>query len=441
MNYKETVCYIESISMGDRRGLDDTTKLLAALGNPEKKLKIIHVAGTNGKGSVCTYLSEMLMAMGYSVGLYTSPYLEVFNERIRLNGQNIPDKDLVKHFAVVKEKLEVLSKDEDFSPSQFDIITAGAYCYYAEKNPDFVVLEVGLGGEFDSTNTCTPLISVITSISLDHTEFLGSTITEIAGAKAGIIKQNIPAVLYHQSEKIETVVKNKAHQMDAPLYIADFSNINIQSKSIYGQTLSVKVQGRSFENIRLTIPGTHQAKNFVTALTAMIVLDQEGILQGFDENIVRTGAKNAKWNGRTELFRENPVTILDGAHNADGSLAFANYIKEYLADYHIVFVFGVLADKEINIIADNLMPLADEIIITEPHNYRAEHSEKLLDVIKTRVSHDVHVQIIKEVSEAVKAAQTIAEVYIGEDKVAVLYSGSLYLIGEARAALKKHYNM
>lgn len=438
MNYRETVDYIESFPMGNKKGLDDTRKLLAALGNPEKDLRFIHVAGTNGKGSICSYLSEMLMAMGYRVGLYTSPYLEEFNERIQLNGQNISDEDLVKYYALVKEKMDELSKEEDFTPSQFDIITAGAYAYYADQKLDFVILEVGLGGEFDSTNTIRPLVSVITSISLDHTEFLGNTIKEIAKAKAGIIKPGIPIVLYAQSEEAEKVIKDKAKEVNSELFMADFSRVETQSRSIHGQKIKAEIMGRTFDNIDLRISGNHQAKNFVTAITTMIVLVEEGLIQGFNEDIVRIGAKKVHWSGRTELFFEDPVTILDGAHNAGGSLSLAKYIEEYLTEYRLLFVFGVMADKEINLIIENLIPLADEIIITEPHSHRAAHGEKLLNIIKTRLDPDIPIQIVKEVDQAVRTAQDRAKNYEGGDKMAVLYSGSLYLIGEARRALKKY---
>ena len=203
MNYTQALEYIESTGkFGSKLGLENVAKLLEMLGNPQDKLKTIHVAGTNGKGSTCSYISSILVNAGYKTGLYTSPFLEEFNERIRINGINIPDDDLAQLISEVKEKIDTMTAEGFDHPTEFEIITAAAFLYFSRQNIDFLVLEVGLGGRLDATNVCIPVVSVIASISLDHVQFLGDTLAKIAFEKGGIIKPNIPTVLYNQTEEV-----------------------------------------------------------------------------------------------------------------------------------------------------------------------------------------------------------------------------------------------
>lgn len=439
MNYSDAITEIEQIPIVDRAGLGNMRLLLEELGNPEKALRIIHVAGTNGKGSISSYISTILQAMGYRVGLFTSPYLERFNERIRLNGESIADEDFITVYAEVQAAIKRLSiEKKGFALSQFDVITACAYMYYLQKAPDFVVLEVGLGGALDSTNTCTPLVSVIASISIDHTEYLGNTIAQIANVKAGIIKPHIPVVLYEQSEEAQSVVLNRARNVSAPVYRTSFSDIHILEKSIYGQRLNLQLMGRIYRGMLLATPGEHQARNWVCALTAVLVLEEKGHVRALEDAVAYEAARNAKWNGRTELFTDKPVTILDGAHNAEGSEALARYIAEYLSEYYLIFVFGVLQDKEVDIITHNLLPLADEVVVTKPSIYRAVTAENLYREVYNKVRENVEVHISGSVADAVHYTQAKAEDRKGAN-IAVLYSGSLYLIGEARTALREYY--
>ena len=439
MTYSDVINYIQAIPMNTKRDLSNVIELLAKMGNPEKKLKIIHVGGTNGKGSTSSFITQMLMAMGYDVGLFTSPYLETFNERIRINASNILDQDLVEAFVTVKKAIDSLSEDGELVFTQFDLITAMAYHYFASKKTDFVVLEVGLGGEFDSTNTCSPAMSVICSISLDHMEFLGNSIESITKAKAGIIKRKTPVVLYQQSQVVEEIIAKKAQEMEAPLVITDFDSIHIKSRSIYGQEFDIKIFDRKFESLFISITGEHQVKNFVTALTTLLLMERKGLIKAAEDSAIREGAKKARWNGRTELFWDDPVTILDGAHNADGAKMLSQYIEEYLSDYYLIMVFGVLSDKQIDLVAQHLIPWADKLVLTKPLVQRAEDVYELYGLIKEYVKDQVEVDITQAVSEAVKIAQEAGESLKGSQKVAVLYAGSLYLIGEARTGLRKYY--
>lgn len=439
MTYSDVINYIQAIPMNTKRDLSNVIELLAKMGNPEKKLKIIHVGGTNGKGSTSSFITQMLMAMGYDVGLFTSPYLETFNERIRINASNILDQDLVEAFVTVKKAIDSLSEDGELVFTQFDLITAMAYHYFASKKTDFVVLEVGLGGEFDSTNTCSPAMSVICSISLDHMEFLGNSIESITKAKAGIIKRQTPVVLYQQSQVVEEIIAKKAQEMEAPLVITDFDSIHIKSRSIYGQEFDIKIFDRKFESLFISITGEHQVKNFVTALTTLLLMEKKGLIKAAEDSAIREGAKKARWNGRTELFWDDPVTILDGAHNADGAKMLSQYIEEYLSDYYLIMVFGVLSDKQIDLVAQHLIPWADKLVLTKPLVQRAEDVYELYGLIKEYVKDQVEVDITQAVSEAVKIAQEAGESLKGSQKVAVLYAGSLYLIGEARTGLRKYY--
>lgn len=443
MTYNSLLDYIHAIPMSTKRDLPQMIKLLERMGNPEKGLKIIHVGGTNGKGSTSVFLSEMLQASGYKVGLFTSPYLEVFNERIRLNGRNIEDEDLVDSFARVKAAIDSFSGDPDFHLTQFDIITALAYDYFKRQEVDYAVIEVGLGGEFDSTNTCQPIISIIGSISMDHMDYLGNRLETISRAKAGIIKEGTPLVLYNQSDLVQEIILAKAREKNASVYITDFSGLKIKEKSIEGQKFDLDLMGRRFESLAIRMTGQHQAKNFITALICLLVLEKEGLIKSLDEAAIQSGAWNARWNGRTELFWENPITILDGAHNADGSKMLSDYIEDYLSDYRLILIFGVLADKQVDIVAENLIGHADYLVLTKPTIQRAESVEELREIAVKYRKPQTSIHMTETVDEAVAYAQALAK-KIQEtqgEKLAVLYSGSLYLIGEARSSLKKYYNI
>lgn len=434
MNYIEALEYIESTGkFGSKLGLENVAKLLQMLGNPQEKLKIIHVAGTNGKGSTCSYLNSILISAGYKTGLYTSPFLEEFNERIKINGINIDDEALAETISEVKAKIDIMIEEGLDHPTEFEIITAAAFLYFERQSTDFVVLEVGLGGRLDATNVCTPIISLIASISLDHTQYLGDTLAKIAYEKGGIIKHNVPTVLYNQSEEVICAIKNICQERNSALFITQDSSIEITKESIESQTINLTLFDEKYDNIELRLLGKHQSKNLLLALTAIKVLEKNNHIVISKEALYK-GILETKWPGRMELISKYPLTIIDGAHNEDGARNLASTIDTYLSDKKITLVFGMLKDKDIQSVVDILFPKADNIVITIPHSDRAASIEDMKAILMPFIKdHDKkHIEYIDTIENAVVYAQSHTQ-----KEEAVLYAGSLYMIGDVRKMLYK----
>ncbi|MDD6794273.1 MAG: bifunctional folylpolyglutamate synthase/dihydrofolate synthase, partial [Clostridiaceae bacterium] len=334
--------YIHEVgNFGSNYGLERTQRLLELLGNPHKKLKLIHIAGTNGKGSITAMITEMLIGKGYKVGMYTSPFLEEFEERIQINGVNIPKNRLA---ALVKKIREVVDKviEEGLNhPTEFEIITALMLLYFSEEKVDYGVIEVGLGGRLDSTNVITPILSVIASISLDHTNLLGTTIAEIAAEKAGIIKGNIPVVIYPQKQDAYEVLKDKANEMNSKLYeIIDISAEFIETVEldrIY-QKLKVKMDNESFY-VNLPLLGEHQINNFLTALKAFKIICEIENVEFNHQEIIESISK-VKWIGRLEVMNRKPLVVIDGAHNIQGIQALRRNVEKYFKYKNVYLLLG-----------------------------------------------------------------------------------------------------
>lgn len=437
MDYNKALKYIEDAGkFGSKLGLDNIKTLLDLVGNPQNKLKIIHVAGTNGKGSTCTFIANSLTNLGYKTGFYSSPYLEEFGERIRVDNQNISKGDLAKVITIVKEKIDYMVANGHDHPTEFEIITVVAYLYYQQKNVDFVVLEVGLGGRLDATNTCIPVISVITSISLDHTEYLGSTLTAIAKEKGGIIKPNTPVVVYDQSREVVDQLKEIATGLNSEIYITDNNSCRLISSEVDGQVASVNVFGTEY-TFEMSILGQHQIKNLNTALTALKVLESKGIINLDNPKLIK-GIQTAKWPGRFEVINKEPLTIIDGAHNEDGAKSLKDSLQTYLPNKKITLVIGMLKDKDIKGSLAHILPLADKVIITEPYNPRAASTKELREIcksIETDLNLNLEIQEITSVEEAVIYTQNRAT----KEEV-IVYAGSLYMIGSARKELRRIYS-
>lgn len=435
-NYNEAMQYINNSSKGISLGLYSIGNILQRMGHPEKNLKIIHVGGTNGKGSTSTFIAVFLQEMGYKVGLYTSPYLEEFNERIQINKKNISKEELTAMVSKAKIAIDDYVAQGNPEPTEFEIITAAAYQYFYEQKVDYVVLEVGLGGELDATNTCEPMLSVLTSISMDHVDFLGDDLLKIAETKAGIIKKNRPVVLYHQSPEIEEVIRNKAMQMESELYITQLDKLRIHSASIYGQNFDAEVLGQPYENIGISMAGEHQVRNFLTALTAIKVLEKDGQIGMLTQNQLLAAAKKAKWKGRTELLIEEPITILDGAHNYDGAQMLCGYIQRHLSDKPVILVFGMLRDKDMDGVVSLLAPWVRHIVLTVVNNPRAASAEEMAAVVQ-KYKKETDYIIQEDIDDAIEYAQRFAK----ESGAAVIYAGSLYMIGNARTRLREKYQI
>ncbi len=409
-------------------GLERMNVLLEKLGNPHEDLKVLHVAGTNGKGSVCRYLYEILQAAGYRCGLFTSPFLEVFNERIEFDGSFISDADLQRCSDVVLAMTEEMVAEGHESPTEFEVITAIAFLYFKEKNTDFVVLEVGLGGRGDSTNVVKqPLCSIITSISLDHTDRLGETIEEIAAEKAGIIKEGCPVITGVENEEAMRVLKHKAIEKHTPIFDALQSPFEILEETVEGTRVRAEVLKETYE-FTISMVGRHQVQNALTALTAIALLNKRGDFTVTDEQIAE-GFKRAKQIGRFEIMEKEPFVILDGAHNPGGAKALKETVLRHFKDKKILMVTGILADKEVEEVLDSFMDITKDFIATEPDNPRKLPAEELAEKMQKRGGH---VHCFSKAEEAVSCAQGLYEAYD-----VILFTGSLYLIGKIRGLINE----
>ncbi len=416
----------EFLRFGSVLGLERMTTLLGKLGNPQDELKVIHVAGTNGKGSICRYVYEVLQAGGYKTGLYTSPFLEVFNERIEFDGAYISDEDLDVYTNKVLEKAREMVDEGFESPTEFEVVTAIAFLYFAEKQADYVVLEVGLGGSGDSTNVVkSPLACIIASISLDHTDRLGNTIAAIAREKAGIIKAGCPVISSTDNEEAKAVIKARSEEMLADFYDTSKVPSKVIKEELDGTTFAVSVFGQERE-IKIGMLGRHQMQNATAALTALVLMAEEGKIS-LTEEVISEGFAKAKQIGRFEIMEENPYVILDGAHNPDGSRALREAVEKHFAGKKILMVTGILADKDIDEVFENFTAITSDFVVTEPNNPRKMTAEELAKQISAKGG----ICTVKaDPAEAVAYAKSL----YGEYDV-ILFTGSLYLIGEIRGHL------
>lgn len=426
MNYNESLKYIEEThKFGIRLGLDNMKNLLELLGNPQDKLNIIHVAGTNGKGSTCSFISSILKESGYKVGLYTSPFLETFTERIRVNGENISQEDVARIVNLIKEKTE----ESGIHPTEFEIVTAMAFLYYYEQDVDFVALEVGLGGRFDATNIINKSeVSVITSISLDHVGILGDTVENIAYEKGGIIKENGTVIMYDQDEKIKNVIKDICKEKNAKYIEVKFNDIDIKQSDIYSQKYDCSVLGKSYENLEIKLIGEHQINNSILALATIQTLKEDKGLN-MTQDAIRKGLIETRWPGRIEKIMDEPIFIIDGAHNEDGAKSLAKSIQKNFNGKKLTLLIGMLEDKDIDSVLSILMPYFSKVITTTPDNPRAIDC----NILKDKISKYVDNIVAKEsIEDAVKYSLENTK----EDEI-IISAGSLYMIGTVRTIVNK----
>ena len=421
MNEKSAIEYIHSVNWQFcKPGLDRIKKLCEYLGNPQNKLKFIHVAGTNGKGSFCSMLDCVLRRAGYKVGLFTSPYILEFNERIRVDGENISGDDLASVVEYVKEYAD---KMQD-KPTEFELITAIGFEYFARCKCDVVILECGMGGRLDSTNIVNNVIlSVITGISLDHTAFLGDTVEKIATEKAGIIKENTPVLWCGDHEGARNIISNAATEKGCVMYTPD-REITIKEKSLLFTTFDCG----ELENVKIRLLGSYQPKNARNVITACDILKKSGMSIS-NENIY-DGLFDAIWHARFEIIGENPTFIFDGGHNPEGVVAAVESIKEYLPDEKICVITGVMADKDYEFIADRISEIAHKVYTVTPNNPRALDAKEYAKVYSAR-------GIDANGYESLDLAVYDALAYAKENGKTVLSLGSLYMYCEVIEALKK----
>lgn len=429
MNYKEAMDYISSVGrFGSNYGLERTFRLLEILGSPQDKIKLIHVAGTNGKGSTTSMITKILRGFGYRVGMYTSPYLEEFEERIQINGENIPKDTLVNLLEEVKCAVEKVIKEGYDHPTEFEILTALTFLYFYNEKVDYGVIEVGLGGRIDSTNVLNPIVSVITSISLDHMDILGDTLGKIAYEKAGIIKEEIPVVLYPQKQEAEDVILEKAKEKHSKIYFVEKDDgklININSDDIYQE---VEIKGiNNIYKVKLPLLGEHQILNLAVAIKAVEVLFNIENIE-INKNRIEDSLMDVKWIGRLEVLRKNPLIVIDGAHNIDGIKSLKESVQKYFKYKKVYLLLGILADKQVKEMIEEITPMAEKVYALTPHSDRAELSEDLKNEI---IKVNPNTVALESYEEAFKLALKEAN---AEDMI--LVSGSLYMIGDMRKIIR-----
>ena len=414
MNY---ISLIEELKKrGSVPGLDAIEGLLEELGHPEDNLKVVHIAGTNGKGSIFAYLSSILIAAGFKVGRYISPTISCYEERFQINGEYITKDKLARLYNIVEEAMKREEEKTGLKPTLFEVETAISFLYFKEEEVDYALIEVGMGGRMDATNVIRhPELTVISSISYDHQAFLGDTLEEIAWQKAGIIKESCPVVLSENSDEVCKVIEQEATKKKVKCIEIKPTDYEVLSETPYGSTFLWKEQ-----RYETKLPGRHQVSNAVTALAASEYLfrkdyeknnARKAIAEELDEMNVKSaqqgGIIRTCWPGRLEVLKKEPLFYRDGAHNPDGAKKLAAFLQKYFTNKKIIYIMGVLKDKEYKKMLRYLMPMAKEVYVFKPKNERGLSAQILADTIKEVA--DVSVTIESDVNAAVFRALDTAK--------------------------------
>lgn len=426
MKIEECMAYLDTPNfMNPDPGLENIAALLEELGNPQKDLRFIHIAGTNGKGSTAVFIERILRESGYRTGLYTSPYLIRFSEKIQINGNEITDDEILALTQEIYDAERRVQNKKGLYPTVFERVTALALKYFHEKCCDIVVLETGLGGRLDATNiVANTEVAVITAIGLDHTDILGHTKEKIAAEKAGIIKENCDVVLYEQEIEIMQVISTVCQQKRVNLRIAEVSKGKMEHMTPQGQVFSFG----KYENLRTGMLGIYQMHNAITALCAAECLQRKG--WKIHEAAIRRGLEQARWMGRLEIQKESPPFLVDAAHNPQGVSVLAESLDSLFPNQKKRFVLGVLADKAYEEMLDLIVPQAEAFYVVTPRSTRALEGEKLAKILQARGFPAKSFDVISEaVAEAIQDAK--------KDDGVVCAFGSLYYIGEVIAYLEE----
>lgn len=420
MDYETAMIKLRGeVCSGIKLGLQNIKTLMEKLGNPQDKLKIIHIAGTNGKGSCTSFVNSALVSQGYKVGMFTSPSIYNFEERIRINNKNISEDKLIDLMNEVREVAETM----EVFPADFELVTAIAFLYFYREKCDFAIMEVGLGGRLDATNVVqNPLITLITSISLDHQQFLGNTIPEIALEKAGIIKENVPLVLYSQSKEAMDSIIGVANSKNSKVILNDLEKIELLENTKNGQIINYK----DFKNLKINLLGSHQINNATISLELLEQLRKMGF--EISNESIYNGFSSVTWPCRFELVSKNPDFILDGAHNIDGIDKFISNMNFYYKYNKKIGIFGVLADKDYNEMLAKIVPCFDVFLTVRPDSDRAMESKELKERIEKLTEKKVY--SFENYQDAINKAIEISK----EDDVISAF-GSLYFVGEVRNLL------
>ncbi len=422
MTYDEALAYIHSVSWrGTVPGLERELELLRRIGDPQKKLKYVHIAGTNGKGSTAAMLASVFTQAGYRTGLYTSPFLVRFNERIQVDGVSIPDDELSRLTEMIRPHADAM---ED-RPTEFETVTAIGFEYFFEKKCDIVVLEVGMGGEWDATNVIgRNEVAVIVNIGLDHTAYLGNTVEEIAKTKSGVVKPGCPCVMYRQQPSVEQVFREVCEEKRAPFFLSEDASLRPRGASLEGQRFDFK----EMENLFIPLLGEHQLKNAANVLTVVSVLRGKG--WNLPDEAVRKGLAEVSWPGRFQVLMKKPLFIIDGGHNPQCLEALEKTLCQYLPGQKMVFLNGCMADKDYTAMFRLLLPHARSFVTVTPSNPRALSAAELRDYIRDRLHAPATAcdTVAEGVREALKQA--------GPDGI-VCACGSLYMLGDIIAEVDR----
>ena len=418
MTLEEALHYIHAVCWkGSIPGLERINALLDEMGHPEQTLKFVHVTGTNGKGSTCAMIASVLRKAGYRTGLYTSPYITRFNERMQINGEMIPDEELCAITAEIKPLADRIFEQ----PTEFEMVTAIAFAWFVRRQCDIVVCEVGMGGEFDATNVIgAPEAAVLCNIGLDHTEVLGDTLEKIAATKSGIIKSGCDAVLYRPTPGVEAVVEQRCSEVGAALHKVDFAGLHLRSRSLEGQIFDFG----GLTGLHLPLLGEHQLHNAAVALTTLSVLQKRG--WKITEDDIRQGFACVVWPGRFQIIGREPLFLIDGGHNPQCIQALAQNITDYLPGRPLTILTGVLGDKDYHCMYRSVADHAAEFITVTPDNPRALTAQELAGYLS---SFGKPVTACDTVDEGVRLAIDHA----GKSGTVLCY-GSLYLLGDVIAA-------
>ena len=428
MGYTAAVNYLYGLQKhGIKLGLDNTIRLLSLLDNPQNYFQSIHVAGTNGKGSTSVIIASILQAAGFRTGLFTSPHLVSFTERIRVNNEEIREDEVIE----LTEEIRSTIEGSELNPTFFEFVTVMGFLYFKRKNIVWAVVETGMGGRLDATNVLLPEAAVITSINYDHSEFLGNTISAIAEEKAGIIKDGVPVITSAQEPSVMDAIKKRAGEKNAGLFIygRDFSAA-IKAEDTSGSAFNYN-GGNNFEDLAISLPGRHQVLNAALALKTIEVISQKPLpnTSRLNPDTIRAGLGNIKWQGRLEFISKEPPILIDGAHNPSAATILADSLKEIFFRVYrrIILVAGIMSDKDIRGIMVPLLPIAAEIILTAPAYERAASPDVLY-------GHAISLGFSCRKAYGVADALTMArEIYREGDLIVI--TGSFYTIGEAKEIL------
>ncbi|MGO4546205.1 folylpolyglutamate synthase/dihydrofolate synthase family protein [Paenibacillus sp. 2TAB23] len=436
-SYKEAVDWINGlIPFGIRPGLERIEKLMELLGNPHRRLKFIHIAGTNGKGSTCAFLTNVLLRAGYDVGTFTSPYITKFTNRFQYNGVDIDEETLLRLANELKPIVEELADTELGSPTMFEVSTALAILYYAKVTyPDYVVWETGLGGRLDVTNIVQPVVTVITNIGHDHMDRLGNTIEAVASEKAGIIKAGIPVIsAVEQPEAIEVIKRTAAEKKSTLYLLGEQFHVETLSARENEQTFRFNNLFRSIEPLTITLNGAHQRTNAAVAVMTLEVLRQYNALVVEDE-VLGEGLKAAAWPGRLEMLSEQPRLLIDGAHNPEGAQALVEALKNTYQYDRLHLMMGMLENKNHQDVLKHILPIVDTLILTEPDFRMKKDAAALAELVQ-----EMRQQLPEEhafelvVEQNWQAALQKLQQLTGETDLGVV-TGTLYLIADVRSRI------